>query len=361
MVVVGNSQRELIRKHLYRVAKMGRPGDKLPSEREICNLFGVARGTARAAVKDLIDEGVVKPRKGAGVFIQDTSAFVKSERLIGIAYGSGRHAYHSDYNGLITAGAIRRICLQGHSYSILENMLDLDKWVEEMLQLSLHGVLWINPSVQHAQALAAAKMPSVALGTFTSDTRPSKEARQFPASVNAVLVDRFHEGVIVAQHSLGKGLEKIALIGSRHDPTEAMSPKIQGVVGVLAEQGLDFKDHVLVIPPEAVDEAAIAGAIKSGFRGMVCTQEFLPLTHRVCRAHACVHGQNCCVMSWGAPVIQAAYPEIQYDTIDIQHEKLGARGCDLLLNIIENRNAEPRHLYIKPVMRESAGDHEVEQ
>jgi DNA-binding LacI/PurR family transcriptional regulator len=359
VVVVGNSQRELIRKHLYRIAKMGRPGDKLPSERKICDLFGVARGTARAAVKDLIDEGVVKPRKGAGVFIQDTSAFVKSERLIGIAYGNGRHAYHSYYNGLITAGAIRRICLQGHSYSILENMLDLDRWVEEMMQLSLHGVLWINPTVQHAQALAAAKMPLVALGTFTSGTSLSKEAPLFPASVNAVLVDRFHEGVIVAQHCLSKGFEKIALIGTRHDPTKAMPPKIQGVASVLDEQGLDFKEHVVVIQPEEVDESAIAKAINSGFRGMVCTQEFLPLTHRVSRAHACVHGQNCCVMSWGSPVIEAAYPEIQYDAIDIQHEKLGACGCDLLLNHIENEIAEPRHLYIKPVVRESSGDLEA--
>jgi DNA-binding LacI/PurR family transcriptional regulator len=355
VIVVGNSQRELIRKHLYRIAKMGRPGEKLPSEKQICELFSVARGTARAAIKDLIDEGIVIPRKGAGVFIKDTSTFTKSERLIGIAYGNGRQAYYSHYNGLITAGAIRRICLQGHSYSILENMLDVEKWGEEISQLSLHGVLWINPRVQHAKALAGSKMPVVALGTFISEASTLNEKPRFPASVNGVLVDRFHEGVIVAKHCLDQGFEKITLVESGQAKANSLSPYIQGVASVLEKQELDFAKHVVVIRHEDANENAFAKAVQAGHRGIACSNELLPLFHRIMRSQGCVHGENACLISWSDPVITSTYPEIQYDQIDIRHEAIGAHGFDLLLNMIENVNAEPRHLYIKPVIRKSSG------
>ena len=48
-----------------------KPGDKLPSERELAESFGVSRSAIREALKLLAERGLVKPRMGQGTFVCD--------------------------------------------------------------------------------------------------------------------------------------------------------------------------------------------------------------------------------------------------------------------------------------------------
>ena len=50
-----------------------RPGDKLPSEQEMCAELGVGRHTLREGIKRLAQMGMVESRTGAGTFICDAS------------------------------------------------------------------------------------------------------------------------------------------------------------------------------------------------------------------------------------------------------------------------------------------------
>lgn len=45
------------------------PGDKLPTEAELSARFGVNRHTVRRALADLAERGIVRARRGAGVFV----------------------------------------------------------------------------------------------------------------------------------------------------------------------------------------------------------------------------------------------------------------------------------------------------
>jgi GntR family transcriptional repressor for pyruvate dehydrogenase complex len=56
--------RRLIQRHRLR------PGDRLPTERELADEFEVSRPTVRSALQSLSAMGVVSSRKGAGTFIQ---------------------------------------------------------------------------------------------------------------------------------------------------------------------------------------------------------------------------------------------------------------------------------------------------
>lgn len=47
------------------------PGDKLPSERELCEQFGVSRAVVREALSQLKSEGLVISHKGKGVFVSE--------------------------------------------------------------------------------------------------------------------------------------------------------------------------------------------------------------------------------------------------------------------------------------------------
>src|SRR5699024_10125319 len=49
------------------------PGDRLPSEAEFAERFGVGRTTIREAFRLLEQEGVVASRQGSGRFVRDTS------------------------------------------------------------------------------------------------------------------------------------------------------------------------------------------------------------------------------------------------------------------------------------------------
>jgi len=61
---------EQIADHLRTLVAAGRPGDRLPSEAELCTRFGVSRMTARQAVQVVANEGLIDRRRGAGTFIR---------------------------------------------------------------------------------------------------------------------------------------------------------------------------------------------------------------------------------------------------------------------------------------------------
>ena len=51
-----------------------RPGDKLPSERELAEMLRVSRSSVRDAIRGLELRGLVEPRQGAGTIVRETSA-----------------------------------------------------------------------------------------------------------------------------------------------------------------------------------------------------------------------------------------------------------------------------------------------
>ena len=46
-----------------------RPGDKLPTEAELIEQFGVSRITVRSAIKEMEDAGLVERARGKGTFV----------------------------------------------------------------------------------------------------------------------------------------------------------------------------------------------------------------------------------------------------------------------------------------------------
>jgi GntR family transcriptional repressor for pyruvate dehydrogenase complex len=55
------------------ILKKLRPGDKLPSERELAEMLGVSRSSIRDAIRSLELVGLVEPRQGAGTVVREVS------------------------------------------------------------------------------------------------------------------------------------------------------------------------------------------------------------------------------------------------------------------------------------------------
>ncbi len=47
------------------------PGDQIPGEQDLCELYGISRTVVRQALRELELEGVIRRRKGKGTFIQE--------------------------------------------------------------------------------------------------------------------------------------------------------------------------------------------------------------------------------------------------------------------------------------------------
>jgi GntR family transcriptional regulator, transcriptional repressor for pyruvate dehydrogenase complex len=56
------------------ILKKLRPGDKLPSERELSESLGVSRSSIRDAIRSLELVGLVEPRQGSGTVVREISA-----------------------------------------------------------------------------------------------------------------------------------------------------------------------------------------------------------------------------------------------------------------------------------------------
>ena len=63
---VERDMRERIEKGIWK------PGQQLPSEMELCALYGVSRTTLRQAISVLVDEGSIVRERGRGSFVRDS-------------------------------------------------------------------------------------------------------------------------------------------------------------------------------------------------------------------------------------------------------------------------------------------------
>lgn len=89
-----------------------RPGERLPSERDLAERFGVSRPSVREALADLSDKGLLNTRIGAGVFVADVLGSAFSPALIKL-FGSHTEAvfdyisFRRDMEGMAAERAAR--------------------------------------------------------------------------------------------------------------------------------------------------------------------------------------------------------------------------------------------------------------
>lgn len=65
---------EVARQLQSRILNKLKPGDMLPSERELVQWFGVSRGSIRDAIRSLEAIGLLEPRQGIGTIVREISA-----------------------------------------------------------------------------------------------------------------------------------------------------------------------------------------------------------------------------------------------------------------------------------------------
>lgn len=70
-----------------------KPGDKLPTVVEFCELYGVSKITVKRAIEQITEEGLITSRRGSGTYVKDTAGLPgqvffqgKNDRAQGFSY-----------------------------------------------------------------------------------------------------------------------------------------------------------------------------------------------------------------------------------------------------------------------------------
>lgn len=75
--------------------KVFEPGDKLPSEKRLCEYFDVSRITVRQALKSLENEGMIFKKQGLGAFVSDVNNVQQLVQLTDFSEDMRRAGYSS--------------------------------------------------------------------------------------------------------------------------------------------------------------------------------------------------------------------------------------------------------------------------
>ena len=95
-VIRKNKVYEEVAKQIERlISKKLKPGDKLPSERELAEMLQVSRSSIRDAIRSLELVGVVEPRQGAGTIVRELSGDVKGQSFCQCAGAQARTGHRA--------------------------------------------------------------------------------------------------------------------------------------------------------------------------------------------------------------------------------------------------------------------------
>jgi len=330
------------------------PGDKIPSERDLAEQYGVCRITMNKAVSELVTEGLLYREKGKGTFVAShkRKKLAEDRKRIGVSFLDIYNITHPYFSKLVNS--INASCNKnGYSLQVFSthaSEIDKSPFISAIKSGHLSGVLLASRmGLKNILLLKEMNVPFV----WVNHDIPEED-------INCVLVDYFSATFNAIKHLIGLGHKRIGLIrGSKDNRDTILS--LSGYKFILEEQGIDFDINLvrgtafteemgymamnellnLSQPPTAVyaiDDSLAAGAMKAiAEKGL-----------RIPDDTAIVGCGN---------LLSAYSTEPSLTTLDIHLEKLGELALEMLLKMIEKKKVEETRVMLKPtlIIRQSCG------
>jgi LacI family transcriptional regulator len=225
-----------------------RPGQKIPSERELSEIYNVSRTTAKAAVLQLAQEGIVVRATGKGTFVSSDlhAEKLNQQRTRNVAFVLNK--LHPNRVPLPEDAVYLAISqgIQGeitpNGFHLMTTTVDEDDVAElesfKSLLKKVDGVVIAEARSARLFELAhTARIPVVL-------SSPASELE----GVDIIDVENEQCGFVATQYLLGLGHERIACVrGPQHHAAARL--RFQGYCRALESAGLAVVDD-LVVPSE---------------------------------------------------------------------------------------------------------------
>jgi len=220
------------------------PGENLPAEPELCELFGVARGTIRQALSKLENEGFVRREQGRGTFVVWGIKRSVTHQLVGNQIGFVVPYVRDSFVASILLGAEHAASKHNLSITFKHVQNDVQRQsqvLEDLVEQQLAGILLypVNSEGDHTlHHLLRSGYPIVLVDRYL---------RGFPTDF--VMSDHFGGMLRATQHLIELGHERIGFV-SWKDPSISLEHRASGYRQALLEMGLVY-DPALTIEVES--------------------------------------------------------------------------------------------------------------
>ena len=127
----------------------GNTSVQIMSSRELAAHFGIARSTVSLALKELVDDGFLIPKRGIGNFTNPKMFFSSRKDtmppLIGIVLESGRNFYVTESGWKSLRPTCDTVSREGYNLRCLQlSETDEDKVFEEIMHSQVDALIWID-------------------------------------------------------------------------------------------------------------------------------------------------------------------------------------------------------------------------
>lgn len=309
-------------------------GDKIPSENELSEKFGVSRHTIRKALSILENEGLLEASHGKGTFC------TKRERAGGSSHNIAVvTTYISDYIFPRLIQGIDHV-LTEHGYSIIlkntgNSQTNEAKALEDVMTKNIDGLI-IEPSkseiycghMYQYEALERLHIPYV----FIQGTYPRMQDKP------AVIMDDVGGARMLTRHLISLGHRRIAGI-FKIDDAQGMA-RHKGYSKALTEAGIAYDPDLVILfhteDRETKPAAMVARFVEQGVKmdGIVCynDQTAFEVIH-VLNGKGIRVPEDISITGYDNSLISESGP-VKLTTISHPKEKLGEMAAELLLEKI---------------------------
>lgn len=341
-------------------------GSRIYSADELIARYGVARGTVRKAIEELIVEGYLHAEQGRGTFVRSVTGHegeaVSPQRNIEMCFSGQRTHVHNPHNFNILHGALAVATERGYRLRVAviptEPLVDPLLFMEER---QCHGSQGLLFAYSFPEPLAAPL---------------SRHGLPFVLMNCGVRRPGLYSVEAIGASAVGRALQHLVHLGRRHIALIAFEPRDMpsyGVYKTSTEQcvntylremralGRDVEDGGVVRaePEIAAGRAAALRLFAQDPRPDAILAEADLLAIGVYEAAAELGlriPQDLAVIGTGQLEI-GLYLHPALTTIRMPGYEVGARGTGVLIDLIEDRKPRSNHIQLRGdlVIRESCG------
>ena len=253
-----------------------RQGDRIPSLREMCDEFGVSSITARRALLDLLNEGIVERRGGLGAFVTGMRRRLRIAVVI-IGYNESAWRQNGGLHGQLVGG----IASSAWEHDALLTVLPIndpltapmairqllhDQPVDGLLLRVAGDVDWRLMDIPVGQSVEA-----VVIKRVPPDS-----------GVPAVLPDARRAGELAVEHLVGLGHRRIGLLTATGVSTDTYRAHKAGFIAALERHGIRVRRELVSEVQSIFDDDRRAAAARLlgqpvAPTAIVCISDFLAL------------------------------------------------------------------------------------
>lgn len=319
-----------------------KPGQKIPSERELCEKYHVSRTTVRNAILSLVNEGLVIRYSGSGTFIKEGLDLTQKGRgkignigFVRCQHSTSSHRIRGDYIYFDILKGIQQELVKYDQHLIfsyvIENDNDFNSSIGQLLK-KIDGIILGEIRNQNFfNKIKCIQIPLILVN-------PSI----YHYDVDTIDTDNINGAYIAVEYLIKLGHQNIGIINGRISTRHA-SERFQGYRIALENNGLNFSNNF------------VAGNInwqkETGYNGMKeLLEKDLKITAVFAASDALAAGAIEAVMDVGLKVpddisvigfddmIIASHTKPPLTTMRVPRYEMGSYAARRLNELINNRD-----------------------